>query len=116
MDKNCILVDSDEPVSQLHKCAFEFKNNSTNSTYLSLVNERIVGILVKILGGKPNDAIRFSSRVKDEQIDVVVLISLILLVGQSSRLIKQNTVGSKHEDQFFMLLLQFLSQERLSYV
>ncbi len=48
VDKNRVLADSDEPVSQLHKCAFEFKNNPSNLTYLSLSNERIVGITVKI--------------------------------------------------------------------
>jgi recombining binding protein (suppressor of hairless) len=48
VDKNRVLQDSDEPVSQLHKCAFEFKNNSSNLTYLSLLNERIVGNLVRI--------------------------------------------------------------------
>lgn len=56
MDKNSILVDSDEPVSQLHKCAFELKNNSSNPTYLSLVNERIVGISVRLKQEK--DSIR----------------------------------------------------------
>ncbi len=48
VDKNRVLVDSDEPVSQLHKCAFEFKNNLSNYVYLSLLNERIVGISVRI--------------------------------------------------------------------
>ena len=48
VDKNRVLIDSDEPVSQLHKCAFEFKNHSAKLTYLSLVNERIVGISVRI--------------------------------------------------------------------
>jgi hypothetical protein len=43
-----VFIDSNEPVSQLHKCAFEFKNNSSNLTYLSLSNERIVGTLVRI--------------------------------------------------------------------
>lgn len=49
VDKNRVLLDSDEPVSQLHKCAFEFKNSpsSTGSAvYLCLATERIVGIAV----------------------------------------------------------------------
>ncbi|CAF3297692.1 unnamed protein product [Rotaria sp. Silwood2] len=47
VEKNRILIDSDEPVSQLHKCAFEFKNHPSNFIYLSLVNERIVAITGK---------------------------------------------------------------------
>ncbi|CAF4535710.1 unnamed protein product [Rotaria sp. Silwood1] len=47
VEKNRILIDSDEPVSQLHKCAFEFKNYSSNFIYLSLVNERIVAVAGK---------------------------------------------------------------------
>jgi hypothetical protein len=43
-----VLLDSDEPVSQLHKCAFEFKNNPSKFVYLSLANEHIVGNSVKI--------------------------------------------------------------------
>ncbi|CAF0794029.1 unnamed protein product [Rotaria sordida] len=47
VEKNRILIDSDEPVSQLHKCAFEFQNHSSKFIYLSLVNERIVAIAGK---------------------------------------------------------------------
>ncbi|UJR28091.1 hypothetical protein I4U23_009346 [Adineta vaga] len=47
VDKNRVLMDSDEPVSQLHKCAFEFKNNPSDFVYLSLLNERIIGITSK---------------------------------------------------------------------
>ncbi|CAF0962121.1 unnamed protein product [Adineta ricciae] len=47
VDKNCVLIDSDEPVSQLHKCAFEFKHSLSNFVYLSLLNERIIGIASK---------------------------------------------------------------------
>lgn len=52
VDKNRVLLDSDEPVSQLHKCAFEFKNgpstSPSNLIYLCLATERIVGIAVWI--------------------------------------------------------------------
>lgn len=51
VDKNRVLLDSDEPVSQLHKCAFEFKNgpsSSANLVYLCLATERIVGIAVSL--------------------------------------------------------------------
>ena len=50
VDKNRVLLDSDEPVSQLHKCAFEFKNgpaSPSNLVYLCLATERIVGIAVR---------------------------------------------------------------------
>ncbi|CAF0804759.1 unnamed protein product [Adineta steineri] len=60
VDKNFVLIESDEPVSQLHKCAFEFKNNPTNFIYLSLVNERIVGI-----AGKPCVNERFRININD---------------------------------------------------
>ena len=48
VDKSCVLLDSNEPVSQLHKCAFEIKTNSSNFIYLALLNERIVSISVRI--------------------------------------------------------------------
>jgi recombining binding protein (suppressor of hairless) len=50
VDKNRVLLDSDEPVSQLHKCAFEFKNgpsSPSNLVYLCLATDRIVGIAVR---------------------------------------------------------------------
>ncbi|CAF3289156.1 unnamed protein product [Rotaria socialis] len=48
VEKNRVLIDCDEPVSQLHKCAFEFKNHPSNYIYLSLVNERIVAVAGKV--------------------------------------------------------------------
>ena len=47
-----MLLDSDEPVSQLHKCAFEFKNGPatpSNLVYLCLATEKIVGIAVRMI-------------------------------------------------------------------
>ncbi|CAF2576838.1 unnamed protein product [Rotaria sp. Silwood2] len=63
VDKNRVLLDSDEPVSQLHKCAFEFKNgpsSSSNLVYLCLATERIVGI-----AGKPCPNERFRVDIND---------------------------------------------------
>jgi len=63
VDKNRVLLDSDEPVSQLHKCAFEFKNgpaSSGSSVYLCLATERIVGI-----AGKPCPNERYRVDIND---------------------------------------------------
>jgi len=40
VDKSQILLDADDPVSQLHKCAFYLKD--TNRMYLCLSQERII--------------------------------------------------------------------------
>ncbi|CAF3414428.1 unnamed protein product [Rotaria sp. Silwood1] len=64
VDKNRVLLDSDEPVSQLHKCAFEFKSgpssSSSNLLYLCLAGDRIVGI-----AGKPCPNERFRVDIND---------------------------------------------------
>ena len=40
VDKSQILIDANDPVSQLHKCAFYIKD--TNRLYLCLSQERII--------------------------------------------------------------------------
>lgn len=40
MDKQAALIDADDPVSQLHKCAFYLKD--TDTMYLCLSQERII--------------------------------------------------------------------------
>ncbi|CAF0723845.1 unnamed protein product [Adineta ricciae] len=63
VDKNRVLLDSDEPVSQLHKCAFEFKSgpsSPSNLVYLCLAGDRIVGI-----AGKPCPNERFRVDIND---------------------------------------------------
>lgn len=40
VDKSQVLLDADDPVSQLHKCAFYIKD--TNRMYLCLSQERII--------------------------------------------------------------------------
>jgi hypothetical protein len=52
VDKNRVLIDSDEPVSQLHKCAFEFKSSPASASslvYLCLNSDKIIGITVMII-------------------------------------------------------------------
>ncbi|CAF1343625.1 unnamed protein product [Adineta steineri] len=63
VDKNRVLLDSDEPVSQLHKCAFEFKSapaSPSSLVYLCLAGERIIGI-----AGKPCPNERFRVDIND---------------------------------------------------
>ncbi len=45
VDKSQILLDADDPVSQLHKCAFYLKD--TNRMYLCLSQEKIIQFQVK---------------------------------------------------------------------
>ena len=91
-------MDCDEPVSQLHKCAFEFKNNPSKYVYLSLANERIIGISVKINQSISQREILFDHfRENHLSMNVFVLILVIQHVGQSYQLIKQNIHGLKQE-------------------
>lgn len=46
VDKSQILLDADDPVSQLHKCAFYIKD--TERLYLCLSQEKIIQFQVKL--------------------------------------------------------------------
>lgn len=47
--KQCALLDVDEPISQLHKCAFQFPGGSPGGggTYLCLATEKVVQFQVR---------------------------------------------------------------------
>ena len=98
-------MDSDEPVSQLHKCAFEFKNNPSKFVYLSLSNERIIGITVKLYQSINKINKRFYYfRVNHLSTIVFMLILMTQHVGQLYQLIKQNIHGLKLEVPFHIQL------------
>lgn len=47
--KQCALLDVDEPISQLHKCAFQFPSDTPGGagTYLCLATEKVVRFQVR---------------------------------------------------------------------
>ena len=53
VDKQTVLLDADEPVSQLHKCSFYLKD--TDRMYLCLSQEKIIQFQVEKLAGKWHD-------------------------------------------------------------
>lgn len=50
--KQCALLDVDEPISQLHKCAFQFPGDTPGGggTYLCLATEKVVQFQVSSKG------------------------------------------------------------------
>lgn len=55
VDKQTALLDADDPVSQLHKCAFFLKG--TERSYLGLEHEKIVQVPATICSKEPNKEI-----------------------------------------------------------
>ncbi|CAL8087357.1 unnamed protein product [Calicophoron daubneyi] len=52
VDKTTVLLDADDPVSQLHKCAFHLKE--TDRMYLCLSQDKIVQLPSSVCEGNPN--------------------------------------------------------------